>query len=135
MQSRVENAENPQIKVVTAKEGTSKQQGKTHPEIAATQPEKVDTGASTGSRGKEQQEEKSPETLAREVAAVLAALSTPPKQKGKRKRQTSMYFKARRSTRIKAGRPQPKSEVPIVIEDTTPKPKAESPTKITITYK
>jgi len=31
----------------------------------------------------EQQEEKSPEILAREAAATLAALSTPPKQKGK----------------------------------------------------
>jgi len=48
--------------------------------------------------------------LAREVAAVLVALSTLPKQKWKRKRQTSMYFKARRSTRIKVGRPQPQSK-------------------------
>ena len=43
--------------------------------------------------------------MAREVTAVLAALSTPPKQKGKRKRKTSTYFKARRGTRIKVGRP------------------------------
>ena len=72
--------------------------------------------------------------MAREVAAVLATLSTPPKQKGKRKRQTSMYFKSRRSTRIKVGRPRPQLKEPIVIEDTTTKPKKESPSKISITY-
>jgi len=122
------------MKVVTAKVGTQKQNEKTHPEIAATQIETVDTGISTGSREKEQQEEKLPEILAREAVAVLAALSTPPKQKGKRKRKTCMYFKARRSTQIKVGRPQPQSKVPIVIEDTTPKPKEESPTNMSITY-
>jgi len=55
----------------------------------------------------EQRRGKSPEILAREETTVFATLKTPPKQKGKRKRQTSMYFKARRSTRIKVGRPQP----------------------------
>ena len=44
--------------------------------------------------------------LAREEVVVLAALSTPTKQNRKIKRQTSMYFKARRSTRIKVGKPQ-----------------------------
>ena len=72
--------------------------------------------------------------LAREAIVVLAALSTPTKQKGKRKRQTSMYFKARRSTRIKVGKPQPQPKEPIVIEDTTTKPKEESPSNISITY-
>ena len=94
----------------------------------------MDTEISTGSEEKDQQEEKSLETLAREVAVVLAALSTPAKQKGKRKRQTSMYFKARRSTRIKVGKPQPQSKEPIVIEDTPTKKKEESPYKISITY-
>ena len=45
-----------------------------------------------------------------------------------------MYFKARRSTRIKVGRPQPQSKEPIIIEDTTPKPKEGSPSKISVTY-
>ena len=65
---------------------------------------------------------------------MLVALSTPAKQKGKRKRQTSMYFKAKRSTQIKVGKPQPQSKEPIVIEDTTTKQKEESPSKISITY-
>lgn len=102
--------------------------------MAAIQTEIVDTGTSIGSMEKEQQTDKSLEILAREVESVLATLRTPPKQKGKRKRQTSMYFKARRSTRIKVGRPQPQSKEPIVIEDTTPKPKEGSPSKISVTY-
>lgn len=73
--------------------------------------------------------------MPRKVAVVLAALRTPPKQNGKRKRQTSMYFKARRSTRIKVGRPQPQSKEPIVIEDTATKPIEESPSNLSITYK
>ncbi len=55
--------------------------------------------------------------LAREVAVVLATLSTPTKQKGKIKRQTSMYFKAKKITRIKVGKPQPPSKEPIIITD------------------
>ena len=45
-----------------------------------------------------------------------------------------MCFKARRGTRIKVGRPQPQSKEPIIIEDTTPKPKEGSSSKISITY-
>jgi len=45
-----------------------------------------------------------------------------------------MYFKARRSTRIKVGKSQPQSKEPIIIKDTTAKQKEESPSKITITY-
>jgi len=66
--------------------------------MATIQVEIVDREASTGSMEIEQQRGKSPEILAREAAAMLTALKTPPKQKGKRKRQTSMYLKARRST-------------------------------------
>ena len=69
-----------------------------------------------------------------EAVVVLAALSTPAKQKGKRKRQTSMYFKARRSTRIKVGKPQPPSKEPIIIEDAPTMTREESPSKISITY-
>jgi len=77
----------------------------------------------------------SPETLAREATAVLAALSTLAKQKGKRKRQTSMYFKAQRSTRIKVGKPQSPSKEPIIIEDARTVTREKSPFKISITYK
>lgn len=45
-----------------------------------------------------------------------------------------MYFKARRSTRIKVGKPQPQSKVPIIIEDAPAEKKEESPSKISITY-
>lgn len=61
--------------------------------------------------------------MAREASNFLVALSKPIEQKGKRKIQTFMYFKPRRSTRIKVGKPQPQSREPIVIEETTTKPK------------
>lgn len=72
--------------------------------------------------------------MVREAAVVLAALSTPAKQKRKRKRETSMYFKARRSTRIKVGKPYPPSKDPIIIEDAPTEKNEESPSKISITY-
>lgn len=76
----------------------------------------------------------SPETLVREAAVVLAALSTPAKTKGKRKRQPSMYFKARKSTRIKMGKPHPTSKEPIIIEDVPTATREEYTSKISITY-
>lgn len=45
-----------------------------------------------------------------------------------------MYFKARRSTRIKESKPQPPSKEPIIIEDAPTKKKEETPSKIPITY-
>lgn len=72
--------------------------------------------------------------MVREATVVFAALSTPIKQKGKRKRQTSMYFKARKGTRIKVGKPQPPSREPIIIEDSPTKHKEEYHSKISITY-
>ena len=74
------------------------------------------------------------DVLAREAAAILAGLSTPPKPKGKRKTDTHLYFKARRSVRIKTGKPQMQSSSPIVIEDTPASPKEKSPSNITVTY-
>jgi len=59
----------------------------------------------------------SPETLEREAPVSLTSLSTPIKPKKERKRQASMYFRARKSTRIRTGKPQPFSKVPITIED------------------
>ena len=76
----------------------------------------------------------SPETLVREAAVVLAALSTPPKQKGKIKRQPSMYFKDQKRTRINMGKPQPPSKEPIIIEDVPTTEEEESPSKTPITY-
>ena len=97
-------AKKAQRKVAIIKVGTQEEKEQTHPEMAAPQTEIVDTGISTGSKEKEQQEEKSPEILANEAADMLAALSTPAIQKGKRERQTSMYFKARKSTRFQTNR-------------------------------
>ena len=62
--------------------------------------------AKTGFYRKPQEQnpkKKKVDILAREAAAVLAGLSTPPKPKGKRKRDPPLYFKARRSVRIKTG--------------------------------
>jgi len=92
------------------------------------------TGLSTGSPEKGKQKEKMAEILAREVAAGLATLSTSPQPKEKRKRETPLYFKARRSVRIKSGRPQPPSKDPITIEDTPTSPKDNSPSKVSVTY-
>ena len=83
---------------------------------------------------KADQEEESLETLEREAAAALTALSTPIKPKQKRKRQVSMYFRASKSTRIKIGKPQPSSKVPITIEDSPFAKGKESPSKAPITY-
>ena len=83
---------------------------------------------------REEQREESPETLEREATAALTTLSTPSKQKQKRKRKTSMYFKARKSTRIKKGKPQPSSRTPIHIEDSPSAKVKESPSKTIITY-
>ena len=78
--------------------------------------------------------EVSPETLEREVAVVLVALSAQVKPKPKRKRQPSMYFKARKSTRINMGKPQPPSKEPITIEYSPTAKKDESPSRTAITY-
>ena len=76
----------------------------------------------------------SPKTLEREAATTLTALSTLIKPKQKRKRKKSMYFKARKSTRIKSGKPQPSSKLPITIEDSPTIKGEESPSKTPITY-
>ena len=65
---------------------------------------------------------------------MLATLITLPKPKEKRKRETPLYFKARRSVRIKTGKPQPPSSSPITIEDTPTLPRERSPSKISVTY-
>ena len=65
---------------------------------------------------------------------MLATLSTSPKQKEKRKREPPLYCKARRSVRIKTGRPQPPSKEPITIVDTPTTQKERSPSKASITY-
>lgn len=83
---------------------------------------------------KAKQGEESPKTLEREAEAALTTISTSVKPKHKRKRQTSMYFKARKSTRIKTRKPQPSSKVPITIEDSPSIEVKESPSKTPIIY-
>ena len=94
----------------------------------------ADTGPSIRSPEKRKPKEKRAEILEREAAAMLAALSTPSKLKEKWKREIPLYFKARRSVRIKTGRPQPPSSSPITIEDTPTSPREGSPSKISVTY-
>lgn len=90
--------------------------------------------ASTGSHAKSKSKEQRVDVLAREAATVLVGLSTPPRPKGKKKRDPPLYFKSRRSVRIKTGKPQAQSNNPIVIEDTPASPKQKSPSEITVTY-
>jgi len=104
------------------------------PETTEAQIETAGMKKTAKEEGEQQQEETSRETLAKEATVVLAALITPTKQKGKRKMETSMYFKARRSTRIKVGKPQPPPKEPITITDAPTEKKEESPSKISITY-
>jgi len=81
-----------------------------------------------GTENKEELPRVSPEATKREVLAALTALSTPIKQKGKRQRQTPLYFRTRKSTRIRQGKPQTLTKIPIVIEDSpTQKDKMPSP--------
>jgi len=121
LQIRAKRTEKVQASEGTSKETTAKLKKKTpltkqaktvktvsigSPKTASTGRQKiVSTGLSTGSLKTEQQREKSTEILDREAAAVLATLSTSPKQKEKQKREPPLYFKARRSVRIKTGRP------------------------------
>jgi len=78
-------------------EGTKTEQKETKPAEREKKTEGEEKGA--------EKTEVSPETLEREAVATLATLSTPIKPKQKRKRHTSMYFRAQKSTRIKQGKP------------------------------
>jgi len=150
LQSKVDKAEQVHVSKGTSTTATTKSKSKTHsakqtkavppvstgtPKPASTGSQKsTEKGSSTGSPEKAKPKEKKADILAREAAAVLAALSTPPKPKEKRKRETPLYFKARRSVRIKTGKPQPPSSNPITIEDAPTSPKERSPSKISVTY-
>jgi len=76
----------------------------------------------------------SPKPTKREVAAALTALTTPIKQKGNRQRQTPLYFKTRKSTRIRQEKPQKPTKIPIVIEDSPNKKEKMPSPKSPITY-
>jgi len=78
--------------------------------------------------------EVSPETQEMEATNILAKLNTAVKPKPKRKMQPSMYFKARKSTRINKGKPHPPSKEPITIEDSPTAKKEETPSRTPITY-
>ena len=150
LQSRVDKAEQVHVNKGTSTAAATKSKSKTpsakqpkvvspvptgKPKPASTRSHKsTKKGSSTGSPEKREPREKKADVLAREAAAVLAALSTPPKPKEKRKREAPLYFKARRSVRIKTGKPQPPSNSPITIEDAPTSPRERSPSKISVTY-
>lgn len=142
LQSRIERTEKAQASEGTPKAASAKlkekapsaKRAKTVPTASTGSQKPATTGISTGSLKKGQQKEKLAGILARKAAVVLATLSTSPKQKEKQKREPSLYFKARRSVRIKTGRPQPPSKEPITIVDTPTTPKEESPSRMSITY-
>ena len=162
LQSRVDKAEKVHISKSASTETATKPKSKTHaakqtkvvppvstgkPKLASRgsskyaekgpsigSPKLTKTGSSTGSPEKAKPKEKKADILTREAAAVLAALSTPPKPKEKRKRETPLYFKSRRSVRINTGKPQPPSSSPIIIEDAPTSPKERSPSRISVTY-
>lgn len=121
-----------QKKVATGNEETKKVEEKTKSQTGETK--LAETRKTITEEEEEKQEQESLETLAREATTILDVLSTLAKPKGKRKRQPSMYFKARKSTRIKAGKPQPPSKEPIIIEDVPTATKEDYPSKTPITY-
>ena len=53
----------------------------------------------------------SPKSIEKEATTTLTALSTPIKTKGKRQRQTPLYFRRRKSTRIRQGRPKTPNKI------------------------
>ena len=59
----------------------------------------------------------SPKPTKKEAVVALISLGTHIKPIGKRQRQNPLYFRTRRSTRIKQGRPQTPTKTPIIIED------------------
>ena len=62
----------------------------------------------------------SPEVPKRKEAASIIALNTPVKKKGKRRRQTPLSFRTRKSTRIKQGKPQISTKIPIHVFPSSP---------------
>jgi len=68
-------------------------------------------------REEEEQPRVSSESTKKEALVALTTLSTPIKSKGKRQRKTPHYFRTRKSTRIKKGRPQIPTKILIIIED------------------
>jgi len=162
LQVRAEQAEKPHVSTSTSLVPATKSQAKVHTEkqakvatpvatgkqkrvstgspktikerVSTGSPKVTKTGASTGSPAKVKTKKERADILEREAAVVLAALSTPPKPREKRKRDTPLYFKARRSVRIKTGKPQPPSKSPIFIEDAPTSPPERSPSKSPVTY-
>ena len=59
----------------------------------------------------------SPKATEKEGVDALPALSTPIKSKGKRQRYTPLYFRTRRSTKIKQGRHQTPTNITIILEE------------------
>ena len=59
----------------------------------------------------------SSEVPKRKATATITDLSTPVKKNGKRRRKTPLYFRTRKITRIKQGKPKISTKIPIEIED------------------
>lgn len=87
-----------------------------------------------GTKNKEESPRVSSKATEREATTSLTALSTPIKQKGKRKRQSPLYFRTRKSTRIRQGKPQASTKIPIVIEDSPTQKEKIPSSKSPITY-
>ena len=66
---------------------------------------------------------------------ALAALSTPPKLKEKRERETPLPSEARRSKRINTGKPQPPPSSQTLLGDAPTSPSARTPSKTSATPK
>jgi len=133
--TKIERKKTKSVKTKTRAEGEKTKQEEKEIKIGREETKPVEE-----EKAKEQETEApkakvSPETLEREATTVPAALSTPIKPKGKKKRQPSMYFKAQKRTRIKMGKPQPPSKEPIIIGDSPVVKKKESPSKTPITSK
>lgn len=91
--------EGEETKEQTKEKNTKIEKKETKPEEEETKIEQEETKPAKtekikGEEKGEKMTEVSPETLEREATAALATLSTPIKPKQKRKRQTSMYFRA-----------------------------------------
>jgi len=69
----------------------------------------------------------SSEPTEKEAPVALTSLSTPIKSNGKRQRKTPHYFRTRKSTRIKQGRPQIPTKILIIIEDSLKEQEAVVP--------
>lgn len=100
--------------------------------------ERKDIGEEINGKEGEEDKEESPrvslEPNEREASTTLTTIITPIIKKGKRQRQTPLYFKTSKSTRIRQGKPQTPTKIPIVIQDSPKKQEKIPSPKSLITY-